>query len=80
MTSGQEVRSPPPPAFPRGLTLVLTNVTKLAGVVIALNEALIRADQRPMVLALAGFMMAGAQLSETLILAFLERLFGGKQQ
>lgn len=52
---------------------VVTNLTKLAGLVIAGNEALIRTQPtRPIVLAIAAFMMAGAQGLET----FLDKFFG----
>jgi hypothetical protein len=60
----------------RNWTLALTNLTKLAGLIIAVNEALLRAEVRPTALALAAFMMAGAQLSENAVLAALDRFFG----
>lgn len=60
----------------RGWTLALTNLTKLAGLVIAVNEALVRSQVRPTALAVAAFMMAGAQLSENAVLAALDRFFG----
>jgi hypothetical protein len=51
----------------RGVGLFLTNLTKLAGLVVAVNEALLRAEIRPVSLAVAAFMMSGAQGIETLL-------------
>ena len=45
--------------------LVVTNLTKLAGVVLAFVEALGRAEVRPGVIALCALMIAGAQGLET---------------
>lgn len=64
----------------RSWTLALTNLTKLAGLVIAINEALVRSEVRPTALAVAAFMMAGAQLSESALLAALDRLLGTKDE
>lgn len=58
------------------ITILVTLVTKLGGVVIALNEIILRSNLRPAVLAEAGFMMAGAQFSESAILAGLDRIMG----
>jgi hypothetical protein len=56
-------------------TLVVTNLTKLAGVAIALRAGFIgEPDSR--VIALALFMVAGGQFSETVLLAAIDRLFG----
>lgn len=56
----------------RGSALLITNLIKLGGLVMALNEALVRTqDLRPIVLASAAFMMAGAQGAETLLDKFL---------
>lgn len=60
----------------RGFTLVVTNLTKLGGLVVALNEMLIRPSLRPAVLAEAAFMMAGAQFSQDAVLAALDRIMG----
>lgn len=60
----------------RAITVIVTTVTKLAGVIISLNEILLRENLRPAVLAEAGFMMAGAQFSESAILAALDRIMG----
>jgi hypothetical protein len=51
----------------RGVGLLLTNLTKLAGLVVAVNEALLRTEIRPVSLAVAAFMMSGAQGLETLL-------------
>lgn len=89
MTPRQEPQSPstngqaPPPSTgvgqARGAALVLTNLTKLAGIVVAFNEAVLRTDLRPSVMALAAFMMAGAQVSETLLISLIERFFGTRE-
>lgn len=60
----------------RGLALATTNLTKLAGLAIAVNEALLRSELRPTALAVAAFMMAGAQVSEGVLLAMVDRFFG----
>jgi hypothetical protein len=57
------------------LTLLITNVTKLAGLAIAINEALVRSELRPAALAVAGLMMIGAQGSETVLTGFIDKLF-----
>ena len=59
----------------RRSTLIVTNVTKVAGVAIGLHAGFAHMpDGR--VLALAAFMVAGGQLSETLVLAAIDHLFG----
>lgn len=70
MASG---KSPSPLPARRG-TLFLTNAIKVAGVVLALKSGF--ADQRPVTLAVAAFMMAGAQLSENVLLHLIDRFFG----
>lgn len=53
--------------------LIVTNLIKLGGLVVALNEALAEPTIRPGSLAIAALMMAGAQSLET----FLASFFGG---
>lgn len=55
-------------------TLVVTNLTKLAGLIVALFEVLGREEIRPGALAIAALMMAGAQSLDT----FFKSFFGGK--
>lgn len=62
----------------RSVTLVLANLTKLAGLVVAVHEAF--TARSPVVMAVAAFMMAGAQISETLVLGVIERFFGRPQR
>jgi len=62
----------------RGLTLLVTNLTKLAGVAVGVYEGISQAQPRASVLLFAAFMAAGAQFSEGFLLAFLDRLFGRK--
>lgn len=61
-----------------GSTLVITNLTKIAGVVLGLNEGLSdAADGR--VIALAALFAAGAQVSETMLLSLIDRVLGPKE-
>jgi hypothetical protein len=53
--------------------LVLTNAVKLGGLVIAVHEALLVQQVRPIVLGVAALMLAGAQSLEQALVAF----FGG---
>lgn len=59
----------------RGGTLVFTNTVKIVGLWIAVREVL-RPDRDAYVLALAAFMMQGAQLSEELLLGVIDRFLG----
>lgn len=56
----------------RGATLAITNLIKLGGLAVAVNESLIRTELRPVAMLVAAVMMAGAQGVET----FLEKMFG----
>lgn len=60
----------------RALTLTVTNLVKLGGLGIALHEAFGPAQPRVVEIALAAFMMAGAQVSEEAILNLVQRMFG----
>lgn len=51
---------------------LVTNLIKLGGLAMAINEVLLRAELRPVALGVAAFMMAGAQGIETLF----DRLLG----
>jgi hypothetical protein len=63
----------------RVVTLVVTNVTKLAGLYVGVHEIGTHSGSpNAVVLAYSAFMMAGAQLSETTILALIEKFFGMK--
>lgn len=68
-----------PGSFSRALTLVVTNLIKIAGLYVGVRSA-IQPSPNAVVLAFAAFMMAGAQLSETTILALITRFFGIKQE
>lgn len=79
-TSQDPQKQPPTPPEPPAsaspgtattVTLIITNATKLVGLVIAINEGLIRAgDVRPIKIALAAFMLAGAQGAEQFFKSF----------
>ena len=58
----------------RAPALIVTNIIKVSGLVIAIHEAFTTRD--PVVLALSAFMLAGAQISEELVLAVLNSFFG----
>lgn len=55
--------------------LIVTNVVKLGGLIVALNEALVEPVIRPGAIAIAALMMAGAQSLESFLAAF----FGTKK-
>lgn len=59
-------RDTPPPTSARA-AYAITNLIKLAGIAIALNEALVRSEGRAVAFAIAAFMLAGAQNLDTLI-------------
>lgn len=67
-TRGQEAQA-------RRSTVVVTNLTKLGGFVLGMHEGF-SSTPDPRVIALAAFMLAGAQVSETLLLALIDRIFG----
>lgn len=60
----------------RATTLLITNTTKLAGTAVGVNELLIRAETTTARIALAALMMTGAQASERVLLAIVDRIFG----
>lgn len=64
----------PTPQGPRRAALIITNLTKVGGLIIGIHEALTARD--PAVMAFAAFMMAGARVSETVLLTFIDRFFG----
>lgn len=68
-------QSQPGPWGAERAALVVTNLTKLAGIVLAVNEALVEDQLRSEVLIVAAFMMAGAQALESVLTSF----FGGKR-
>lgn len=59
------------------LTLIVTNAVKLTGIAIAIHEAFTKSNPSATILALAAFMMAGAQISEDAILRMISHMFGG---
>lgn len=61
----------------RVITLAVTNAMKLAGVYVGLRAAL-QPTPNAVVLAFAGFMMAGAQVSESAVLGVIDRMFGSR--
>ena len=62
--------------FAYTLTLLVTNAIKIGGLVAAMHEIFSHsAEPRLTVMGLAGFMMAGAQFSEELVLRLWSRMF-----
>lgn len=59
----------------RGSTLLLTNITKLAGLVIALHEALGKDHAQAVVLAVAATFVLGAQVAENVLIRAIDRFF-----
>lgn len=70
--------SPPEPRraqAARGTTLLITNLTKLVGVAVGVNELVFRANTTTARIALAALMMTGAQASEGVLLRIIDRIF-----
>ena len=63
----------------RGLTLLITNVTKVAGVFLAIRTA-IETPNNAIAFATAALMMAGGQLSESTVIYFIDKLFGNEKE
>lgn len=75
MTDGER---PSPSTQARGLSLGVTNLTKLAGLALGVHEGFgDTPDVR--VMAFAAFAMAGAQVSEGVLLALVDRFLGASQ-
>lgn len=60
----------------RIVTLIITNCIKLAGAFLAVHIVLTEPHPEALALAVSALMMAGGQVSETAIIAILERFFG----
>jgi hypothetical protein len=61
------------------ITLIVTNVIKVAGLYIGVRTFAHSPDHPDAIaLAYSAFMMAGAQVSETAVIRFIERFFGVK--
>lgn len=60
----------------RGSTLLVTNLTKLAGVALAVNEAALRPSVRDSVIALCALFVIGTQAAEGVMLRAIDRFFG----
>jgi hypothetical protein len=76
----QEPHQQEAPAAPaaRGVTLVITNLTKILGLIVAVNEILIRPSIRDSALAVAAAMMFGAQTVENVLLGAIDRMMHGQ--
>lgn len=63
-------------ATARAIALALTNLTKLGGLAIGINEMAFRPETTTPRLAFAAFLMMGAQVAEGAALTFLDHLLG----
>lgn len=68
----QVMAQDPPPSNGRLSTLVVTNLIKVGGLILAMKEGL-GPEVRPGTLAVAAFMMAGAQGFENLLMRLFDR-------
>lgn len=59
------------------MTLAITNVTKLVGLGLAINEAALRETPRNAVIVLCAICVLGVQVVENVLLRTVDRLFGG---
>lgn len=59
----------------RVTALAVTNVTKVAGLYVGVKAAA-HTPADPVTLAFAAFLIAGAQVSETAVMNFIEHFFG----
>jgi hypothetical protein len=58
----------------RAVTLLITYAIKLVGLASAFNQLLLQSSPKAFPLAVAAFMMAGAQFSEGFVLSVLDRM------
>ena len=63
-------------AAARGSTLLITNLTKVVGLGLAINELAIREDARNSAIALCAICVLGAQVVEDVALRIVDRFFG----
>lgn len=73
MTNDEQARMPIQQGLSR-VALIITNLTKVSGLIIGFHEAL--TTKSPTVMAFAAFLCAGARVSEPALLAFINRFFG----
>jgi hypothetical protein len=59
----------------RGSTLLITNAAKIAGIVVFVNEAVLRSGARDSVIAVCALFVLGAQVAENTILTVIDRVF-----
>ena len=71
---GQAIRSPASQV--RSGTLVLTNLTKVVGLAIGVKAGLLDSQHDTATMAFAAFLCTGAQVSERVLLALVDRFFG----
>lgn len=59
----------------RGLTVVVTNLIKLGGLALAVNEIMIRPELRESAIAFCALCILGAQAAEDMFLRAIDRFF-----
>lgn len=74
--------SPPPRPAPvlRGSTLIITNLTKVVGLVIAINEMLVTGRGRESVIAFCALTVIGAETFEKVFIRAIDRFFAREQE
>ena len=61
--------------FSTSVALIITNIIKLAGLYVGVKAA-VAPRPEAIVLAFAGFMITGGQISEGIVLGIIDRFFG----
>ena len=69
-------RQPAPLRLLRVLTLLVSNAIKLGGLYITVHEIATQPQPRLSVIAVALFMMSGAEVSEDTVITLVSRMFG----
>lgn len=64
----------------RGSTLVVTNLTKLVAIGIAVNEMVIRHSARESVIGFCALCLIGTQAAEEIFIHAIDRIFGRSDQ
>jgi len=77
MASRSQGDEPNPVVAPaRSGTLVVTNLTKVVGLAIGVKAGLLDSNHDTATMAFAAFLCTGAQISERVMLALIDRFFG----
>jgi hypothetical protein len=74
-SQGKEPQSPRPAPVLRGSTLIITNLTKIVGMVIAINEMVVRGTGRESVIAYCALTLIGAEAVEKVFIRAIDHVF-----